>query len=145
MEISENERRPLRYGYDITLSDVTRLESFLMARTARLARAERGSDERQMARTVRGALHHLVVTLRYSLPFSDRGAEAQPLVRIRVTVSWNALWALVSVWNWHDEYDQERWRSVKYWDENQKEELEKHLAEAFSRSRRGGVSENDGH
>jgi hypothetical protein len=115
-----------------------------MARTARLAQAERGSDERQMARTVRSALHHLVVTLQQSLPFSDRGKEAQPLVRIQVAVSWNALWALVSVWNWHDEYDQERWRSVKYWDENQKEEFEKHLAEEFSRSRRRGVSENDG-
>ncbi|MEE1801091.1 hypothetical protein PUR57_20810 [Streptomyces sp. JV176] len=115
-----------------------------MARTAGLAQAERGSDERQMARTVRSVLHHLVVTLQTSLPFSDRGNEAQPLVRMRVAVSWNALWALVSSWKWHEEYDLERWRSVKYWDENQKEEFEKCLADEFSRGQCREISGNDG-
>lgn len=144
LEDSEARRRPLRYGCDINLGDVTRLESFLMARTARLAQAERGSDERQMARTVRSALHHLVVTLQNSLPFSDRSSEAQPLVRTRVAVSWNALWALVSPWNWHEDYDRERWISVKYWDEDEKEEFERRLADESSRNRRRGVLGNDG-
>jgi hypothetical protein len=98
-----------------------------------------------MARTVRSALHHLVVTLRHSLSFSDRNDEAQPLVRMQVAVSWNALWSLVSSWKWHEEYDQVRWRSVKYWDENQKEEFEKRLADEISRSRHGGVPENGDH
>ncbi len=64
-------------------------------------------------------------------------------MRMQVAISWNALWSLVSSWTWHEEYDQERWRSVKYWDENQKEEFEKSLADEFSRSRRRGVPEND--
>ncbi|MFE1788995.1 hypothetical protein ACFW7J_11485 [Streptomyces sp. NPDC059525] len=144
MEDSEAQRRLLRYGCDITLGDVTRLESFLMARTARLAQAERGTDERQMARAVRTTLHHLVVTLQHCLSFSDGGSEAQPLVRLQVDVSWNALWALVSPWRWHEEYDQERWRSVKYWNESQKEEFEERLANEFSRNRRRSASEGGG-
>ncbi|MFD4134958.1 hypothetical protein [Streptomyces goshikiensis] len=141
---SEDQRRLLRYGRDITLGDVTRLESFLKARTARLAQAERGTDERQIARAIRTTLHHLVVTLQHSLSFSDGGNEAQPMARLQVHVSWNALWALVSSWQWHGEYDQERWRSVKYWDEGQKEEFENRLANEFSKSRHPNVSGSDG-
>lgn len=143
MEASEAQRRPLHYGCDITLADVTRLESFLMARTARLAQAERGTDERQVARAVRTTLHHLVVTLQHSLSIPDGGNEAQPLVRLQVDMSWNAMWALVSPWQWHEEYDQQRWRSVKHWDESQKEEFEKRLADEFSKSRRRGAFEDD--
>lgn len=54
---SEVERRLLHYGRVLTLGDVARLELFLLARTARLAHAERGTDERQMARAVRTTLH----------------------------------------------------------------------------------------
>ncbi|MEU8842965.1 hypothetical protein AB0D97_28160 [Streptomyces roseus] len=141
---SEAQRRLLRYGRDITPVDVTRLESFLKARTARLAQAERGSDERQMARVIRTALRHLVVTLQHSLSFSDAGNESQPLARLQVHVSWNALWALVSSWQWHKEYDQERWRSVNFWDEGQMEEFENRLADEFSKSRRHDDSESAG-
>ncbi|MEV7833473.1 hypothetical protein AB0P12_23040 [Streptomyces subrutilus] len=144
MKDSEAQRRLLHYGRDITLEDVTRLEAFLKGRTARLAQAERGTDERQMARAIRTTLHHLVATLQHSLSFSNVGNEAQPLARLRVHMSWNALWALVSSWQWHEEYDQERWRSVKYWDEGQKEEFENRLADEFSKIRRQGASEGDG-
>ncbi|MFI5830809.1 hypothetical protein ACIA6C_26780 [Streptomyces sp. NPDC051578] len=140
MEVPKGQRGSLRYGCDLTIDDVTRLESFLMARTARLAQAERGTDERQMVRAVRTTLHHLVVTLQHSLPFADGGNEAQPLIRLQVDVSWNALWALASPWQWHEEYDQERWRSVKYWNENQKEEFEARLAGEFSKDRRRSAS-----
>ncbi|MFE2569842.1 hypothetical protein [Streptomyces mirabilis] len=144
MENAKVEKRPLRYGQDITLGDVERLNSFLMARTERLARAERGSDERHMARAVRSALHHLVVTLQHSLSFADADSEMQPLTHLQIRVSWNALWALVSPWRWHDEYDQERWRSVKHWDEIQEAEFERRLADEFSKSRRRDTSEGDG-
>ncbi|MFI1702804.1 hypothetical protein [Streptomyces griseoruber] len=144
LEDSKGQEKPLRYGRDITLVDVARLESFLMARTARLSKAERGTDERQMARTVRAVLHHLVVTLQQCLPIADGGTQAQPLTRLQIHVSWNALWALVSSWQWHEEYDQKRWRSVKHWDEVQKEEFEKILARESSKSRHREDFESDG-
>ncbi|WKK22263.1 hypothetical protein QZH56_26205 [Streptomyces olivoreticuli] len=115
----EAEKRILRYAEDISLADVERLDSFLTARTARLAGAERGSDERQLARAVRQTTLHLVTTLRHSLSCSGPDNEAQSMLRLQLRVSWNALWALVSPWQWHDEYDQARWRPVKYWDASQ--------------------------
>lgn len=133
----------LRYGQDITLGDVERLDAFLTARTARLARAERGSDERQLARSVRAALLHLVVTLQHSLSFPDADIETQALTRLKIRMSWNALWALVTPWNWHDGYDQERWRSVKHWDNGQEVEFEELLADEFSKRRRGETPQSD--
>ncbi|MFF0553842.1 hypothetical protein ACFYUL_33305 [Streptomyces sp. NPDC004311] len=129
VEGSEGHGRLLRYGCDITLDDVASVESFLKARTMQFSQASRGSGERQMARAVRGALHHLVVTLRHFLPYSDNGGEAQSLARLQVHISWNALWALVSSWQWHEDYDQERWCAVKYWDSGQKAEFERRLTE----------------
>ncbi|MFF5130402.1 hypothetical protein ACFY41_26145 [Streptomyces syringium] len=112
MTYPENERLELLFAKDISLTDVERLESFLTARTARLARAERGSDERQLARSVRRATLHLATTLRHFLAHSEPDDD----LRIQIMLSWNALWALVSPWQWHGDYDHERWRPVKRWD-----------------------------
>ncbi|MFE2992251.1 hypothetical protein [Streptomyces sp. NPDC059262] len=143
MEGNEADRQLLRYGKEITLADVERAESFLMDRTARLARAERGSDERQMARSVRTALLQLVVTLQHSLPSSDSADESQALVHSKISVSWNALWALLSPWQWHSEYDQERWRSVKHWDKDKEVEFNRRLSDEFPKSQLHGNSENE--
>ncbi|MFC4517601.1 hypothetical protein [Streptomyces ehimensis] len=105
----------LRYAKDIRIEDIERLESFINARTERLRHAERGSDERQLARAVRAAMTHLTITIQNDVTYlmSDNGSQ---VVHKELVVSWNALWALVSPWQYHDDYDLARWRPVKHWD-----------------------------
>lgn len=143
MTTQGEEERILRYAEDVGITDVDRIESFLMARTARLAGAERGSDERQTARAIRNATLHLVTTLRHSLAFAGHENEAQSMLQTQLRVSWNALWALASPWQWHDKYDQARWRPVKYWDKRHEEEIASLLSDATANSQRHGTSEND--
>ncbi|MFD7877463.1 hypothetical protein ACFV5G_25775 [Streptomyces sp. NPDC059766] len=131
----EVEGRPLRYGREIGLGDVERLNSFLKARIARLAAAERGSDERHAARSIMAASHQLVTTLEYALSSPDSARETDALTRMQIKVSWNALWALVFPYQWHDAYDLDRWRSVKHWDATQQSEFEQRLADAFGEER----------
>ncbi|WP_033254719.1 hypothetical protein [Kitasatospora phosalacinea] len=137
MGMLEREQRGLVYAADITIGDVEAIDSFLTARTARPARAERGSDERQVARSVRAALIHVVGTLQHALPLSRETVEdidAQRYLRLQVQGAWNTLWALVSPWQSHDEYDHERWRHVKYWDAEQEAEGKSLLAHALDRN-----------
>lgn len=139
MQESRPKRPTLRYGQDIVIDDVERLNSFLTERTAGPARAERGSEERHMARSIRAAQLHLVVTLQHSLSFPHVGSGAQEIVRWKIRLSWNALWTLSSPWQWHDEYDQERWRPIKYWDKSHEEDFEERLVGEAGR-RNGGPS-----
>ncbi|MBB5122734.1 hypothetical protein GO002_25605 [Streptomyces eurocidicus] len=115
MTDQEAKRQTLRYTQEISLTDVDLLQAFLRARTARLANAERGTDERQLARSVRTAARHLVTSLQHMLPLTEKGDEAPRVLQIEIRVSWNALWSLVSPWQWHEDYDLERWRPVKVW------------------------------
>ncbi|GGR04065.1 hypothetical protein GCM10010219_05280 [Streptomyces netropsis] len=59
---------------------------------------------------------HLATTLRHFLAYSGPDDEAQSMLQLQIMLSWNALWALVSPWQWHADYDHERWRPVKRWD-----------------------------
>ncbi|WP_426570358.1 hypothetical protein [Streptomyces canus] len=136
-----NEGRLLYYAQDIITDDVEGLESFLMARTAGLARAERGSDERQTARALRAAMVVLVGTLQHSLMLAEPVARADPVLHRQITVSWNALVATASPWQGRDDYDGERWRPVKYWDADHESEVEGLLSAAF-RANRGGGSQS---
>ncbi|MGW7002513.1 hypothetical protein ACWGCW_06725 [Streptomyces sp. NPDC054933] len=131
----ESGRRLLTYAEAITPSDVGGIDSFLTARIAQLARAERGSDERQVARSVKAALMHLVGVLQHALPLAGAAAgdaDMQSSLHLQIGMAWNTLWALVSPWQWHEEYDHERWRHVKYWDEEQEAEQRSLLAEKFA-------------
>jgi hypothetical protein len=106
------------YAEDVTIDDVRRIDSFLRARIARLSRAERGSDERQAARAVKGALLLLVGTLEHALPLARAAARngiVEDSLRLQISMGWNALWSLVSPWQESAEYDHGRWRHVKYW------------------------------
>ncbi|MEV4949402.1 hypothetical protein [Streptomyces sp. NPDC053755] len=135
----------LVYGRDIALRDVDNVEAFLHARTSRLAGAEKGSDERQLARSVGAAVLHLTGTLRHSVSFLESAADDNVLLlRQQVRISWNALWALVSPWQWHDDYDSERWRSVKYWDAADESRLRGLLDETFAENRRQRSERSDG-
>ncbi|MEU1312269.1 hypothetical protein ABZ419_25730 [Streptomyces cinnamoneus] len=142
--VDPGEKRPaLYYGKEIEIADAERIESFLTARTARLARADRGSDERQVARSVRSAAVHLVTTLQHSLSYAGPDNDAPTKVRVEISVSWNALWALANPWQWHDEYDHDRWRPVKYWDASHRVEIENILSDAFAKRRLLDASEDD--
>ncbi|MCG5120580.1 hypothetical protein MA546_17680, partial [Streptomyces sp. T7(2022)] len=87
-----------RFGEDITVCDTERLEAFLMDRTDRIARADRGSDERMVARSVRAALRQHVVTIQHCFSFPAEGAGPQELIRWKVMLSWNSLCVLASPW-----------------------------------------------
>ncbi|GHG83593.1 hypothetical protein GCM10018779_66750 [Streptomyces griseocarneus] len=139
----EATRRILCYAKDIGVADIKRLEAFLANRTERLARAERGSDERQLARSIRTATVHLVTALEHALACSGRDDEAQLMLQLDVKVSWNALWALVSPWQWHAESDLERWRPVKHWEARQGGENENLLSDATSNNRYRDASEDN--
>ncbi|MFF4104034.1 hypothetical protein [Streptomyces sp. NPDC001903] len=133
--MSLSNRKPLRYGEGVAIADVEGVQSFLVARTDSLFRAHRGSVERHVVRGVRVALLQLVGTLQHSLSFLDSESlsEVERLqLRLQITLSWNALWALVSPWQWHDDYDHERWRHVKYWNVSHEVEIENLLADSIS-------------
>ncbi|MFD8978883.1 hypothetical protein [Streptomyces sp. NPDC059564] len=114
-----------------------RVEAFLVARIARAAAATRGSDERQAARAVQGALlvtagnlgHHL----REDTVPLDPQEEAKR--RLLVQTAWNTLYAMVQPWMWHDEYDQLRWRPARHWDAQGAEAYERRLREVFEHER----------
>ncbi|WP_146214552.1 hypothetical protein [Streptomyces sp. ICBB 8177] len=132
--VFEREQCGLVYAADITIGDVEAIDSFLIARTARSAGAERGSNERQVARSVRAALVHVVGTLQHALPLSGETADdvdAQRYLRLQVQAAWNTLWVLASPWQSHSAYDHERWRHVKYWDAEQEAAGEAHLVRAL--------------
>ncbi|MEV6581906.1 hypothetical protein AB0M92_27505 [Streptomyces sp. NPDC051582] len=136
-------RKAVCYGEDVTIADVEGIQSFLVARTDPLSSAHRGSIERHVARGVRVALLQLVGTLQHSLSFLDPDSlsEAELLqLHLQITLPWNTLWALVSPWQWRDDYDHERWRHVKYWNVGQKDEFEERLAIEFSKDRRRSAS-----
>lgn len=106
----------VRYAEDVTLRDVEAMQSFLVARAAPLAAAERGSVEREMSRGVEVAALQLVGTLQHSLSLVESESEVVRIqLRRQIISSWNLLWALVSPWQLHDEFDRTRWRYVKYW------------------------------
>lgn len=105
----------VRYGNDITVRDVERLEAFLTGRTERLYQSDRGSDERKAARAIRESLRHHTVTLRHCFSFPEEEAGPQELVRWKVILSWNSLCTLTNPWSGDPQYDRGRWRSVKSW------------------------------
>ncbi|MGW6418530.1 hypothetical protein [Streptomyces sp. NPDC055055] len=122
LEKSMAGRIVLVYAKSITIDDVEACNSFLTERIARLASAERGSEERQAYRSIRAASLHALGLLQHSLPLSCQrvmDADKQILLHMQITTAWNTLWALVSPWQQHGNYDHERWRHVKYWDEEQ--------------------------
>lgn len=132
-----NEERLLYYAQDIVTDDIEGLESCLMARTAGFARAERGSDERQTARALRAAMVVLVGTLHHLLTLTEPADRADPVLQRKITLSWNALVAMASPWQWRDDYDGERWRPVKYWDAAHESEIASLLSAAFRAKREG--------
>jgi hypothetical protein len=114
------------YAEDVDLSDVQAIERFLSARIARLASAERGSDERQAARSIKAALLFLVGSLQHVVPLIGEASgelETQTVIRREVRTCWNALCALVAPWQWHEDFDQERWRLARYWDAGHEAEI----------------------
>ncbi|MFF6779002.1 hypothetical protein ACFY8W_36385 [Streptomyces sp. NPDC012637] len=134
----ESKRSLLIYAKDITIGDVTAINSFLSERIAQPASAQRGSDERQVARSVRAALMHVIGILQHSLPLSKEevaDADSGRALRLQVVSAWNTLWALTSPWQRHEEYNLERWRHVKYWDpeeESMRQSMLTHSSDADS-------------
>lgn len=85
---------------------------------------------------MRTALLQLVSTLQHALSLSEADRESNQLqLGLQIGMAWNALWALVSPWQWHDEYDHERWRHVKYWDAGQEAGYESLLTDIVSDGR----------
>ncbi|MDX3244778.1 hypothetical protein [Streptomyces sp. ME18-1-4] len=121
----------LVYANRINVSDVEVIGTFVTERIARSVRAERGSDERQVARSVKAALLHVVGILQHALPLSreeDGDADSRKFLHLQIMTAWNTLWALASPWQWHENYDHERWRHVKYWDAEQEAEQQSLLS-----------------
>lgn len=126
----------LIYGEDITLDDVAKIDAFLSARLSKSARAERGSDERQMARSLRAVKSHLVVELEHGLKFANSPKKSVDLLeslRAQIRSAWNALWAMSSPWQSRSDYDTHRWRHVKFWDGEDEVHRQALLAEVFDR------------
>ncbi|GAA4956658.1 hypothetical protein GCM10023205_18640 [Yinghuangia aomiensis] len=130
-------RSPLRYGEEITLGDVDAIVSFVSERIAQSARAPRGSDERQMARSIQFALKQLAGSLRHALPLvaAATPAEADDYTPLRTQIrsNWNTLRWLSAPWQIHDAYDHARWQDVKYWDVRHAAETESLLRAAIDR------------
>ncbi|GAB2699193.1 hypothetical protein GCM10010442_16250 [Kitasatospora kifunensis] len=128
--MSESGRDSLVYAEQITVADIEAINSFLVEQTSRLASSERGSDERHVSRSVRAALLYLVGTMVHAVPHcvgEGVDVDVQRALRLQVETGWNTLWALVSPWKWHNEFDGERWRHVKYWNAAQEAEMESRL------------------
>jgi hypothetical protein len=126
----------LIYGEDITLNDVAKINAFLAERTSRSAKAERGSDERQVARSLRAAQSHLVSELEHGLKFANSPKASFDLLeglRVQIRSAWNALWAMSSPWQSHPDYDAQRWQHVKFWNADDEVHRQALLAEAFDR------------
>jgi hypothetical protein len=133
---SASEGSHLIYGEDITLDDVAKIGAFLAVRLSKSARAERGSDERQVARSLRAAKTHLVGELEHGLKFANSAKVSFDLLeglRVQIRSAWNALWAMSSPWQSHPDYDAQRWRHVKFWDADDEVHRQALLTEAFDR------------
>ncbi|MFJ4781268.1 hypothetical protein [Streptomyces sp. NPDC088762] len=130
--------RTLVYAKDIALADVEGLEAFLKARVAPAAAAQRGSDERHVARSVHSVLHVLAGNLTHWLRYDPEALPPQEEAQLRsmIRTSWSALAALVSPWAWHEDYDLARWHNAKHWDADEAAEWERRLAEAAAEQRR---------
>ncbi|MBK3626351.1 hypothetical protein JHN59_16160 [Streptomyces sp. MBT49] len=119
MNSTANEGSQLTYGEDITLEDVAKIDAFLSERTFQSERAERGSGERQVARSLRAVRSHLVSEMERGLEFANSSNVSSDLLEglhIQIHSAWNALWTLSSPWQSHPHYDIRRWRHVKFWD-----------------------------
>ncbi|MEU6463111.1 hypothetical protein [Streptomyces sp. NPDC046976] len=124
------------YGEDITLNDVAKINAFLAKRTSRSAKAERGSDERQVARSLRAVQSHLVSELEHGRQFANSPKASFDLLeglRVQIRSALNALWAMSSPWQSHPDYDAQRWRHIKFWDADDEVHRQALLAEVFDR------------
>lgn len=118
MDQSNPGKRPLAYAAEITVDDVRALDSFIRRRITEASSASRGSHERQLSRSIKGVLLLTVGTLENVLPLdvhAQKGLAPQKTPYSEIRVAWNALWSLSAPWQGHEEYDQKRWRHVKYW------------------------------
>ncbi|MEU8434097.1 hypothetical protein AB0F18_14450 [Streptomyces sp. NPDC029216] len=122
----------LIYVEDVTPADVEGLEVFLRARVARSAAAERGSDKRQVARSVGSALDVLAGNLTHWLQYDPDALTPQEAANVRgmIRTGWSALTALASPWAGHADYDRARWRSAKNWDAGEAAEWQRRLEAA---------------
>ncbi|MGW7343115.1 hypothetical protein [Streptomyces sp. NPDC054854] len=127
LNTAEPPRAELHFGEDITLDDVKSLESYLTIRTATLAQAAGGSDERKAARSIRMTLLMLTETLNHCLSVNSPEDRGSSRVRAKVILSWNALWMLASSWRMCDDFNHERWRTVKFWNMEDAREFEARL------------------
>ncbi|MFF2385798.1 hypothetical protein [Streptomyces sp. NPDC058108] len=130
------EASQLIYGEDITLNDVAKINAFLAERASRSVKAERGSDERQVARSLRAVQSHLVNELEHGLQFTNLPKVSFDLLeglQVQIRSAWNALWAMSSPWQSHPGYDAQRWRHVKFWNADDEVHRQALLAEIFDR------------